>query len=49
MVDISDFLRGRGVPEDAIVLMEEQKVSNKKRDSLVSPIFTGKQLRYSYG
>lgn len=26
MVDISDFLRGRGVPEDAIVLMEEQKI-----------------------
>ncbi|KAL3973707.1 hypothetical protein ACER0C_024914 [Sarotherodon galilaeus] len=26
MVDISDFLRGRGVPEDAILLMEEQKI-----------------------
>lgn len=49
MVDISDFLRGRGVPEDAILLMEEQKVSNKKRNNLVSTIFTGKQLRYSYG
>ncbi|KAL4009633.1 hypothetical protein ACER0C_003485 [Sarotherodon galilaeus] len=26
MVDVSDFLRGRGVPEDAILLMEEQKI-----------------------
>ncbi|KAL4008656.1 hypothetical protein ACER0C_002508 [Sarotherodon galilaeus] len=25
-MDISDFLRGRGVPEDAILLMEEQKI-----------------------
>lgn len=30
MVDISDFLRGRGVPEDAVLLMEEQKVSEKR-------------------
>ncbi|MEQ2186903.1 hypothetical protein GOODEAATRI_033642 [Goodea atripinnis] len=26
MLNLSDFLRGRGVPEDAILLLEEQKI-----------------------